>query len=143
MSRDLIIKWLLETVNMVWNLKYLWILFRKMCCIKLKVKITKLKLVGDDQKNIKLYMTFLVKNQSNDIQHVPDWISSKIVSQSKKNPIISLKKKRLKMTVLKYLGWSVKAKLHHRCVFLNFHCKTNLCKQARWQLCNRKYTVEN
>lgn len=101
MSRDLIIKWLLETVNMVWNLKYLWILFRKMCCIKLKVKITKLKLVGDDQKNIKLYMTFLVKNQSNDIQHVPDWISSKIVSQSKKNPIVSFKKKKTENDCIK------------------------------------------
>lgn len=101
MSRDLIIKWLLETVNMVWNLKYLWILFRKMCCIKLKVIITKLKLVGDDQKNIKLYMTFLVKNQSNDIQHVPDWISSKIVSQSKKNPIVSLKKKKTENDCIK------------------------------------------
>lgn len=101
MSRDLIIKWLLETVNMVWNLKYLWILFRKMCCIKLKVIITKLKLVGDDQKNIKLYMTFLVKNQSNDIQHVPDWISSKIVSQSKKNPIVSFKKKKTENDCIK------------------------------------------
>lgn len=93
MSKDLIIKWLFETINMVWNLRYLWILFRKMCCIKLKVIITKLKLVGDDQKNIKLYMTFLVKNQSNDIQHVPDWISSKIVSQSKKTRLSLLKKK--------------------------------------------------
>lgn len=51
-----------------WDNNYIWFETRGiygyclgMCCIKLKVIITKLKLVGDDQTNIKLYMTFLVK----------------------------------------------------------------------------------
>lgn len=115
-----------DSIFFVWNLKYLWILFRKMCCIKLKVIITKLKLVGDDQKNIKLYMTFLVKNQSNDIQHVPDWISSKIVSQSKKKPIISFKKKKTENDCIKIPRMIRKSKITSPLCVSNFSLQNKL-----------------